>query len=361
MREFWVSVEEALPEELKKDISQKAHANSSTVAVCSGKDVNLVRGAGLKAASVAEGDILIFEETDLERMASLRGEGRPVCVKATVQKREDEERALRAVEAGADFLLVACPDWKVIPMENLIAKVRGKAKLLAEVSSAAEARVALETLELGVDGILLKTQSISEVEETARVLTSFAPKEEKDRITLVPARVVGLKQLSLGHRVCVDTCDILEPSEGILVGCQSSGLFLVQAEVSENPHIEPRPFRVNAGPVSLYTLTPGNKTRYLSEMRAGEEVLVVNRDGWPRSVVVARAKIERRPLILVEAEVEGVRLKTVAQNAETIRFMTREGSKPVTELEEGSEVLVHHQLGGRHFGVLVSEESVLER
>jgi len=44
MREFWVSVEEALPEELKKDISQKAHANSSTVAVCSGKDVNLVRG-----------------------------------------------------------------------------------------------------------------------------------------------------------------------------------------------------------------------------------------------------------------------------------------------------------------------------
>jgi len=361
MREFWVSIEEALPEELKKKLLQTAHANSSVVGVCSGKDVNLVRSFGLKVASTKDGDVCILEEPDVRRMASLREGGRAACAKVRIQGREDEDRALKAAEAGAEFLLVSCPDWKVIPMENLVAKIRGKAKLLAEVSSAAEAEVALETLELGVDGILLKAQNTREIEETAKVLSRLAPKEEKDRIPLVPAKVVGLKQLSLGHRVCIDTCDILEPGEGMLVGCQSSGLFLVQAEVQENPHVEPRPFRVNAGPVSLYVLTPGNKTRYLSELRAGDEVLVVNREGWPRSVVVGRIKIERRPFALVEAEVEGVRLKTVAQNAETIRFMTGDGSKPVTELKPGDEVLVHHQRGGRHFGVLVSEESVIER
>ncbi|MEM2093824.1 MAG: 3-dehydroquinate synthase II [Candidatus Bathyarchaeia archaeon] len=361
MRDFWVAVDETLSEEQKKSILQTAIASGSHVAVCSIEDVDLVRGIGLKAASTSEGDILILEEPNLEKLADHRKESEAICVRLTVRSREDEEKAVKAAEAGTDFLIVNCPDWKVIPIENLIAKLKGKTKLLAEVSSPSEARVALMTLELGVDGILLRTKASSEIEETAKVLVNFTPKDERMRIPLIPARVTGTKQLGLGHRVCVDTCDILAPDEGMLVGCQSSGLFLVQAEVSENPHVEPRPFRVNAGPVSLYILVPGNKTRYLSELRAGEEVLVVNRNGWPRPVVVARAKIERRPFVLVEVEVEGVQLKTVVQNAETIRLMTPNGSKPVTELEAGDEVLVHHQIGGRHFGALVSEESVLER
>jgi len=361
MREFWVSIEEALPEGVKKSILKTAAASSSNVAVCGGKDVELARSSGLRAASTADGDIRVLEEPDWGKAASMRKEGIAVCAKVRVLGRADEDRALKAAESGVEFTLISCPDWKVIPLENLIAKMRGKTRLLAEVSSAGEAQVALEALELGVDGIVLKAQAAKEVEETAKIVAAFAPKEERERIPIVPARVVRLKQLSLGHRACIDTCDILEPSEGMLVGCQSSGLFLVQAEVQENPHVEPRPFRVNAGPVSLYILTPGNKTRYLSELCAGDEVLVVNREGLPRSVVVGRVKIERRPFMLVEAEVEGVRLKTVAQNAETIRFLTEKGSKPVTELKEGDEVLVHHQLGGRHFGVLVSEESVIER
>ena len=361
MREFWVSIEEKLPEGLKSSILKTANASSVAVVVCSGKDLELAKSSGLKAASTIDGDIRILEEPDWGKAASLRAEGIAVCVNVRVLGRDDEDRALKAAESDVEYLLISCPDWKVIPLENLIAKMRGKTRLLAEVASAEEAQVALETLELGVDGIVLEAQNPMEVEETAKVVSTFAPMEERERIPIVPAKVVRLKQLSLGHRVCIDTCDILEPSEGMLVGCQSSGLFLVQAEVQENPHVEPRPFRVNAGPVSLYILTPGNKTRYLSELRAGDEVLVVNREGLPRSVVVARVKIEKRPFMLVEAEIGGVRLKTVAQNAETICFMTEKGSKPVTELREGDEVLIHNQYGGRHFGVLVSEESVIER
>ena len=149
--------------------------------------------------------------------------------------------------------------------------------------------------------------------------------------------------------------------EGRLVGCQSSALFLIQAEVQVNPHVEPRPFRVNAGPISLYILKPNNETCYLSELKAGDEVLVVNREGYFRRVVVSRLKIERRPLTLIEADVNGNRIKTIVQNAETIHFVTKDGSKSIVELKPNDEVLVHHQLGGRHFGVLVEEETVIEK
>jgi 3-dehydroquinate synthase II len=103
-------------------------------------------------------------------------------------------------------------------------------------------------------------------------------------------------------------------------------------------------------------------TRYLSEFKAGDEVIIVTREGKTRKANVGRVKIEFRPLILVEAEVEGKRIKVILQNAETIRVVTTKDSKPVTDLKPGDEVLVHVAAkGGRHFGVSVTEETVIER
>jgi 3-dehydroquinate synthase II len=66
--------------------------------------------------------------------------------------------------------------------------------------------------------------------------------------------------------------------------------------------------------------------------------------------------------MLIEAEADGKNLKAILQNAETIRLVTPTGSKPVTELQAGDEVLVHiAAAGGRHFGVSVPEEKVIER
>ena len=59
----------------------------------------------------------------------------------------------------------------------------------------------------------------------------------------------------------------------MLIGVQAAGFFLVEAEVHENPYVQARPFRVNAGSLSMYTLAPLQKTRYLSELKAGDEVL----------------------------------------------------------------------------------------
>ena len=135
-----------------------------------------------------------------------------------------------------------------------------------------------------------------------------------------------------------------------------AGLFLIHAETVESGYVAARPFRVNAGPVHAYVYLPGGATKYLSELRAGDEVLAVDSSGRARSVIVGRLKVERRPLLLVEAEAEGLRFSTIVQNAETIRFVTPDGGAvSVSELREGDLVLLRLEEGGRHFGMRIRE------
>ncbi|PNH07566.1 3-dehydroquinate synthase, partial [Tetrabaena socialis] len=50
------------------------------------------------------------------------------------------------------------------------------------------------------------------------------------------------------------------------------------------------------GLVALYVAAPGGRTRYLSKLASGAEVLVADAGGRTRTAMVGRAKIERRPL-----------------------------------------------------------------
>jgi 3-dehydroquinate synthase II len=159
----------------------------------------------------------------------------------------------------------------------------------------------------------------------------------------------------------VDTASLLRLGEGMLIGSQASGMFLVHSETLETEYVASRPFRVNAGAVHAYVMAPGGKTRYLSEIQAGDEVLAVDKEGNTRTVIVGRVKIEKRPLILVEAESEGETYKTLLQNAETITLMGKDG-RPVSiaKLKVGDEVLVYTPRKARHFGMEI-EESIIER
>jgi len=165
----------------------------------------------------------------------------------------------------------------------------------------------------------------------------------------------------MGDRVCIDTCSMFNPGEGMLVGSQSNALFLVHAESIETQYVAARPFRVNAGPVHAYTRMPDGSTKYLSELSSGDEVLAVDWKGGTRPAVIGRLKIERRPLILVEAEYSGKTIKTLLQNAETIRLVDKEGKAvSVTSLKEGDMVLAYVEDSGRHFGMKVAE-TIIEK
>lgn len=74
-----------------------------------------------------------------------------------------------------------------------------------------------------------------------------------------------------------------------------------------------------------YVGMAGGRTAYLSELHTGSQVMVVDAQGRSRTVLVGRVKIESRPLLLVEVEVEGHRHSVLLQNAETVCLVTPGG------------------------------------
>ncbi len=251
------------------------------------------------------------------------------------------------------FVIVTTSDWTVIPLENLVAQ---SDRIIAKVKDVKEAELALTVLERGVAGILLSTKDPAVVRAVAQKI-----KAATGQVNLVPFTVTKITPVGMGDRVCVDTCSMLEDGQGMLMGNTSSSMLLVHAETLENPYVAPRPFRVNAGAVHAYIMLPDGKTAYLSDLAIGGSVLVTDAEGKAHTAIIGRTKIERRPLLLVEAEAEGRKTSLILQNAETIRLVKEDGGAvSVVHVKEGDRVMGCVLEGGRHFGIAVAE-TIIEK
>ncbi|MGQ4555813.1 3-dehydroquinate synthase II [Halobellus sp. GM3] len=269
---------------------------------------------------------------------------------------KEYEALAEEAAAEAEYTIVVGEDWTIIPLENLIARIGEETDLIAGVTSAEEAKTAFETLEIGSDGVLLDSDDPDEIRRTVEIRDEV----ERETLDLQWATVTAVERTGIADRVCVDTGNLMEHDEGMLVGSMSRGLFFVHAETAESPYVASRPFRVNAGAVHAYVRTPDGGTKYLSELKSGDEVQVVDAEGKTREAVVGRVKIEKRPMFRVQAEVDGDRVETLLQNAETIKVHTREGRTAVTDLDAGDEILLYYEQTARHFGEAV-EESIIEK
>src|SRR4030043_300738 len=89
--------------------------------------------------------------------------------------------------------------------------------------------------------------------------------------------------------------------------------------------------------------------------------MVVDFQGKSQMAYLGRNKIEKRPMMLIEAEAEGQPVSLVMQNAETIRLVSPDGKAiSITSLKPGDKALGHIQKAGRHFGMQV-DETLIER
>jgi 3-dehydroquinate synthase II len=330
MKKVWVKVD---PWD-KKLVTTALESGADAVWVPAGR-VQEVKALGLITVIAPDGDLVPGKDFQ----------------EITISGPEQEGEAVRLARQGP--VLVRTTDWTIIPLENLVAQ---SDNLFLEVSDREAARTALGVLERGVDGLVVVSTQPGTIKEIIRLA-----KESSPPVSLSAARITYLRPVGMGDRVCVDTCANMGKGQGMLVGNSSAALFLVHAESLENPYVAPRPFRVNAGPVHSYIRVPGNKTRYLGELIAGDEVLVVNHQGESRPSVVGRVKVESRPLMLVAAEAAGREITAILQNAETIRLTRPDGeAASIVALKPGDEVLVALEEAGRHFGHKV-QETILEK
>ena len=293
----------------------------------------------------------------LDKPTTKKLKGKKIGRRFKVLSNKDIENILDSAKKGLDFVIIEVKDWKIIPLENIIAKLhKMHTKIFSIARNAKEARKMFSILDVGVDGVIFNTGSMNEVRQALVYLGSKS-------FELSSAKIVEIQEVGDGERVCVDTASMLNRGEGMLIGSRANFLFLVHNESVGSSFTSPRPFRVNAGAVHCYTLAPDGTTKYLSELETGVEILVLDSKGKARRATIGRCKIEKRPMLMIKAKVGEEVGGIIAQDAETIRFVKPNGHLvSVTHLKKGDSVLVHSKAAtGRHFGMEISDEYILEK
>ncbi|MCQ2085795.1 MAG: 3-dehydroquinate synthase II [archaeon] len=320
---------------------------------------NLVSTAlenGISCFILRKGDEAFAEMGKLDEVIYFEN-GKPVDDSvefAVIDTPDAQDRVLNLV-GKKKTIIVDTSDWTIIPLENMIAKFRlAGTRIMSLASNREEAELYLTTMEKGVDGVVIQTEDFREIGKFKDILTVSEP------VDLQEMEVTSIEAVEMGDRVCVDTCCLMKPGEGMLCGSSSSCLFLIQSESEANGYVATRPFRVNAGAVHMYCMIPGGKTRYLSELSAGAPVVLCDREGNTRVASVGRAKVEVRPFLLVTATDGKKSYNVVLQNAETIKVVNPVGATSVTKLKVGDKILAHLSTGGRHFGMKI-EETITEK
>jgi 3-dehydroquinate synthase II len=313
----------------------------AVAAIESGADAVVVdKGCSAKAKELGR-IMTVAEDGDLVV-------GKDVVV-IDVRSKDDENLAAKADRKA--IVLLRLSDWAIIPLENILAQ---RDRVMAEANNLEEARTMIGILEKGVDGVVVVSRDPNEVRKIVRLVHGLSPK-----IELKTAIVQKIEPSGMGDRVCIDTCSAMTIGEGMLVGNASSAFFLVHSESLENQYVAARPFRVNASALHAYILLPENKTAYLSDLRTGTPVLIVDSKGGTKTAQTGRCKIETRPMILITAEVDGRPISVYLQNAETINLVRPDGQPvSVAKLKVGDKVLAHLEAGGRHFGMKIEETLV---
>jgi len=284
---------------------------------------------------------------------------------------EASQNYARSLVGSVEWLVLEFTDWSMIPIENLLAACEGTpTKIAAVISTPDQAQGAGFALQRGVEALvvnsstamteaalIVKSQRLESKHTESNYLTPFSGKIGMGELTITSVEPGGTAE-----RYCIDMTCLLEHGEGLLLGSCASSFLFVHGETVASEFVPTRPFRVNAGPPHAYVRMASGNTKYLSELHAGDEVLLTNTEGLLRSATIGRLKIETRPMILIkwvdENDKEG---SMFLQQAETVRVVGLDNkTKSITALKEGEIVLGWCDIGAKHIGASISS-TVTER
>jgi len=306
------------------------------------------------------GQDVVVASPDVQVLKKAAEQGLKTCYRAYV---DDGASLHQSIQEGVHhaYLMIRFRDPTNIPLELVIASLQAThTVLIKEINTPTDvddAIVTLGVMEVGADGVMFSPRAHEALSE----FVSRLGRLDRSAVKLEVATLVRSQPVGMGYRSCIDTSTLFSPTEGIIVGSTSQGGLLCCPEVFFLPYMELRPFRVNAGAVHSYVYNFGNRTDYMSELRAGSPVMIVDHTGSARRGSVGRMKTEVRPLRLIEAAFQsGERINILMQDDWHVRIFSDE-ARPlnITELRPGDKVLGHLARPGRHVGIKV-DEHILE-
>lgn len=108
-----------------------------------------------------------------------------------------------------------------------------------------------------------------------------------------PVEIEYIKPIGKGENVCLIFNSDFEKGKAIFSGVCSRALFIIQGN-SES--------KIDAGCVSAYILCKDNKTKYLNEIRRGDEIFMANMNGMDTKRIIKKSKINSCEMLLVKGK-----------------------------------------------------------
>lgn len=285
--------------------------------------------------------------------------------KRIVIANEDDQNEAISLAGSVSWVLLEFENWAMIPIENIISAFSNSGtKIAALIRTIPEAQGAGFALELGVDALV--TPADKELIEACKVVKSIRLENsdsteehyttDYSNLETSLSTIISATPIGTGDRACIDLTSLLNKGEGMFVGASSQSMCLIHGETISSQYVPIRPFRINAGSVNMYVLMANGETKYISEIKSGDEILIAQEGGVTRTAIVGRIKIEHRPLILLRWQNRnGNNHHATIQQAETVRIVAKSGDCiSVTNIEDKTQIVTYENNSTRHIGKKVS-------
>jgi len=312
----------------------------------------------------------IICQTPIENMVTLSYSENSLCLKEKIIGTKvmisdlDSQINAKKFVGSVSWIVLEFEDWSMIPIENLIAASQGTpTKIAAKIRTPEEAQGAGFALETGVDALIVENDKHM-IDAAFIIKSQRGEKEdleivdtlESDSIKISNLEVKSIEEGGVGERYCIDLTSLLSVGEGMLIGSSASSLALVHGETIDSEFVPQRPFRVNAGPPHSYVMMADRTTKYISELKSNDSVLISNLNGDTRIARIGRLKIEKRPFLTIYWDNLFDKPSSIfLQQAETVRLINSSGkSISVTSLKVGDTIIGWNGEGSRHIGESIS-------
>ena len=266
----------------------------------------------------------------------------------------------------AQWIILEFDNWKMIPIENLIAICDGTGtKIAAKITKSVDVPGAAFALDIGIDAILINPKKelidaakIAKYQRQEQYQKYSANDEYDEQIIMASSVISSVSNIKNSARYCIDLTTVLQVGEGVLVGSSASSLALIHGETIPSEFVPTRPFRINAGSPHSYILMNDGKTKYISELKSGDEICIVKENGECRSGTIGRLKIEKRPFLQICWENNNDKPSNIfLQQAETVKLVCPNNQiVAVTEIKPGDKILTYNNEGQRHIGMKISSD-----